>query len=412
MIRLEGVSKLYTLHQDKRTTLKRKLYSVLMNRRHRGHHWALKDISLEVPDGGSLALIGANGSGKSTLLKIISGVTAPSSGRVDVKGRVSGLIELGTGFHHDLTGVENVFLNATLLGLPRAEIRKKLDAILDFAELGRFVNAPVRTYSMGMLLRLGFAVAAMVDPEILLVDEALAVGDGYFQWKCIQKIRELRDKGTAIVFVSHLPNAAESLCTHAAWLEQGELKALGPANEVVGAYNRAIHEHLFKDGPDPWRSELTAFLTKSRMGTGEAVMEKVSLLDSHGNVCHSFVPRDRMVIEIKIRAKQAIQRAAVSYSIELERQNVTTVRSGERGGIFDLPEGESVLRVVFPQLHLHAGHYYLSIGLYQCDNLKTWMDNHLQLYTFTVTESSALGYSKRFLDMPAEVTLEQTPVAS
>lgn len=198
--------------------------------------WALKGVSLSVPKGATVGLIGRNGSGKSTLLKIISRILYPTRGEVKVYGRVSTLLELGAGFHPDFTGIENIFLNASILGLSRKETKERLNDIISFAELGDFINNPVRNYSSGMYMRLGFAVAVHVDPEILLVDEVLAVGDLTFQGKCLAKIRELQKRGTTIVFVTHSHEQVQDLCDTAVWLDQGEIRMMGNAKEVVEAY--------------------------------------------------------------------------------------------------------------------------------------------------------------------------------
>jgi ABC-2 type transport system ATP-binding protein len=206
---------------------------------HRNRHedfWALKGVSLRVPRGATVGLIGRNGSGKSTLLKIISRILYPTRGRVRVHGRVSTLLELGAGFHPDFTGRENIYLNASILGLTRREINGRLEKIIEFAELGDFIDNPVRNYSSGMYMRLGFAVAVHVDPDILLIDEVLAVGDLPFQEKCLKKIREFKERGTTIVFVTHAPKQVAELCDYALWLDRGEVRLQGPAAEVARAY--------------------------------------------------------------------------------------------------------------------------------------------------------------------------------
>jgi len=198
--------------------------------------WALKGVNLSIPRGSTVGLVGRNGSGKSTLLKIISRILYPTKGEVRVHGRVSTLLELGAGFHPDFTGRENIFLNASILGLTRREIKERLGDIIAFSELSDFIDNPVRNYSSGMYMRLGFAVAVHVDPEILLVDEVLAVGDLAFQEKCLAKIRELQRRGTTIVFVTHSPEQVQDLCDTAVWLDQGEIRMTGNAKEVAEAY--------------------------------------------------------------------------------------------------------------------------------------------------------------------------------
>ncbi len=198
--------------------------------------WALKDISIKVLEGASVGLIGRNGSGKSTLLKLISRILYPTTGRIKVNGRVSTLLELGAGFHPDFTGRENIFFNASILGFSRKEIKAKLDDIISFAELGEFIDNPVRNYSTGMYTRLGFAVAVHVDPDILLIDEVLAVGDLAFQQKCLKKINEFRERNKTIIMVNHSPKSIQDHCDKAIWLDHGMIRMIGSAVEVTRSY--------------------------------------------------------------------------------------------------------------------------------------------------------------------------------
>jgi ABC-2 type transport system ATP-binding protein len=211
----------------------------------RGQAWeepfyALRDVSFFMDRGETIGLIGRNGSGKSTILKLIAGVMAPSEGEVRVAGRVSPLIELGAGFHPDLTGRENVYLNASILGMPSREIREQFDDIVDFAELREFIDTPVKRYSSGMYARLGFAVAVHSNPEVLLVDEALSVGDAFFEEKCLEKMHEFQQNGTTIVLVSHSPELISNFCERAIWLEHGSVKANGRSADVVRQYTETV----------------------------------------------------------------------------------------------------------------------------------------------------------------------------
>jgi len=203
--------------------------------------WALKDVSFRVEPGESLGLIGPNGAGKTTTLKLLSNITQPTSGRVEVSGRLSSLIELGAGFHPELSGRDNIFLNGAILGLKRREIQRKLDAIIAFSELERFIDTPVKRYSSGMYVRLGFAVAAHVEPEALLIDEVLAVGDASFRQKCLQRMRELQASGTTIVFVSHNMYQVQQVCARVLLLQRGKPAYLGSATEAISEYERLLH---------------------------------------------------------------------------------------------------------------------------------------------------------------------------
>ncbi|MGQ9532531.1 MAG: ABC transporter ATP-binding protein [Desulfotomaculales bacterium] len=233
-IEVVDVWKKFRIYHDRVYSLKERF--IFPHRQKTEDFWALKGVSLRVPRGATVGLIGRNGSGKSTLLKIISRILYPTRGRVRVHGRVSTLLELGAGFHPDFTGRENIYLNASILGLTRREINGRLEKIIEFAELGEFIDNPVRNYSSGMYMRLGFAVAVHVDPDILLIDEVLAVGDLPFQEKCLKKIREFKERGTTIVFVTHAPKQVAELCDYALWLDRGEVRLQGPAAEVARAY--------------------------------------------------------------------------------------------------------------------------------------------------------------------------------
>jgi len=238
-VELRGVSKTYRRHRERPlgTTLKSYLLHDLWRRGddRSDVKWALRDVNLRAETGTTLGIIGRNGSGKSTLLKVISRILKADAGAVTVNGKVASLIELGAGFHPELSGRENAIINGVILGLSKAEIKAKLDAIIEFSELQEYIDDPVRTYSNGMYMRLGFSVAAHVDPEILLIDEILAVGDVAFKRKCMDRMNDLRKRGTTIVFVSHDVATVRSLCDEAAWLHEGVLRMSGRTADVVGA---------------------------------------------------------------------------------------------------------------------------------------------------------------------------------
>lgn len=237
-VEVKDLWKKFRLYHDKPYSLKERL--IFWGRQKAEDFWALKGVNLIVPRGATIGLIGRNGSGKSTLLKLISSILYPTQGEVRVNGRISTLLELGAGFHPDFTGRENIFLNASILGLSRRETKERLDDIIGFAELRDFIDNPVRNYSSGMYMRLGFAVAVHVDPDILLIDEVLAVGDLAFQEKCLDKIRELQKRGTTIIFVTHAPKQVEQLCDLAVWLDRGEVQRVGPASDVAKAYSNFL----------------------------------------------------------------------------------------------------------------------------------------------------------------------------
>jgi lipopolysaccharide transport system ATP-binding protein len=323
MIRVRGVSKRYRLgerrgHDSLREIIiakvkapLRRLSSGNHDRRDdkRAHIWALRDVSFEVMPGDVLGIIGRNGGGKSTLLKILSQITHPTEGEVELYGRVGSLLEVGTGFHPELTGRENIFLNGAILGMKRAEIAKKFDEIVDFAGVEKFLDTPVKRYSSGMYVRLAFAVAAHLEPEILLVDEVLAVGDIEFQNKCLGKMDEIARGGRTVLFVSHNMLAIESLCKSAIFLDAGELRTTGRPRDVVSAYTKLITDAgaMFADLRDH----------SGRRREGTPVMTEVSVV-STGAEPTIIRMGDNVAIVVKFRSSTAI-RPCGSFTIKTDR---------------------------------------------------------------------------------------------
>lgn len=242
-VSFKGVSKRFTLHHERPRTLQELAIGLFGGDRGRSEElWALKDVDFEVEEGESLGIIGPNGAGKSTILKLVAGIMRPTSGEMVVRGKVSPLLELGAGFHHDLTGRENIYLNAALLGVRQRETKAKFHEIVEFSELERFIDVPLKHYSSGMYMRLGFAVAVNVDPAILLIDEVLAVGDEAFQRKCLARIEEFQKEGRTIIFVSHAVSTVAEMCHRALWLDQGRIRAIGSADRVVEKYLESVKE--------------------------------------------------------------------------------------------------------------------------------------------------------------------------
>lgn len=258
VLRAENLTKRYYLGDRLPNSLRDTITSVLRTSRKRDEKdtlWALKDVSFEVSDGETLGIIGSNGAGKSTLLKILSRITKPTGGRAEICGRVGSLLEVGTGFHNELSGRENIYLNGAILGMKRAEINKKFDEIVDFSEIERFLDTPLKHYSSGMYMRLAFSVAAHLDPEVLIVDEVLAVGDVGFQKKCLGKMRDIGESGRTVLFVSHDMNSISRLCKRAIWLERGEIRGDGQAAAVVSEY---LNEQTRSGSERTWDDVLTA----------------------------------------------------------------------------------------------------------------------------------------------------------
>ncbi|WP_420367378.1 ABC transporter ATP-binding protein [Curtobacterium sp. L1-20] len=237
-VTVENVSKRFRMYKERNDSLK----SMVMRGKKSVHEdfWALKDVSFEVPQGTTFGLIGKNGSGKSTLLKCLAKILWPEEGSITARGKQASLLEVGSGFHPELSGRENVFLNGSILGMSRKEVTRKFDEIVSFSGVGHFIDQPVKNYSSGMYVRLGFSVAVAVTPDVLVVDEVLAVGDATFQKRCRTKFKEMKEEGRTIILVSHSMNTVKDMCDEVAWLNEGELKMIGKTNDVVKAYNETV----------------------------------------------------------------------------------------------------------------------------------------------------------------------------
>jgi ABC-2 type transport system ATP-binding protein len=237
-VTVENVSKRFRMYKERNDSLK----SMVMRGKKSVHEdfWALKDVSFEVPQGTTFGLIGKNGSGKSTLLKCLAKILWPEEGSITARGKQASLLEVGSGFHPELSGRENVFLNGSILGMSRKEVTRKFDEIVSFSGVGHFIDQPVKNYSSGMYVRLGFSVAVAVTPDVLVVDEVLAVGDATFQKRCRTKFKEMKEEGRTVILVSHSMNTVKDMCDEVAWLNEGELKMIGKTNDVVKAYNETV----------------------------------------------------------------------------------------------------------------------------------------------------------------------------
>jgi ABC-type polysaccharide/polyol phosphate transport system ATPase subunit len=316
--------------------------------------WALRDVDLEIRRGETFGIVGPNGSGKSTLLKLIAGIFAPSTGSLEVAGRVGSLIELGAGFHPEFTGVENVYLNASIYGLRRDYVDRNLEEIISFAELEQFKDVPVRTYSSGMYMRLGFSVAMHIQPDILLLDEVLAVGDEAFQQKCFGRIGDFKRAGGTIVFVSHDPSAVERLCDRAIMLEQGRVLEEGPAGEVVRAYHRRLVT----------RPQAAA----RRDGTARAALcrvHEVRAVGGDGSVRDRFTEGEPMALEVWLYAEDEIGDASVTVGIR--DADGRPVGSQTLDGVLLRPERLERLRLNFPGLPMREGRFFVDVGVMSRD---------------------------------------------
>ena len=285
-IEVRNMSKDFKLVFDKPATLKERL--VFWNREKPQWHHVLKDINLEIKKGDTIALVGTNGSGKSTLLKLMTKILYPTKGTLETAGKLTSLLELGAGFHPDFTGRENIYFNASIFGLTKTEIEKRIDEIIEFSELGSFIDNPVRTYSSGMYMRLAFSVAINVDAEILLIDEILAAGDQHFQDKCFAKLKELRDSDKTIVIVSHSLDMIRKLCTRAVWIYKGELKADGSPNEVIDKYlDQVVKDHASQIG-DYIAETISCILTVETPVEGEVKDNSSNIIVSGWEVSNTM----------------------------------------------------------------------------------------------------------------------------
>ena len=373
-IRAEHVSKTYRVRRERTRTLKE---VVLRQYAPATTVEALKDVSFQVEPGETYGIVGANGSGKSTLLKLMAGTSKPTTGTIEVHGRISALLELGAGFHPDFTGRENVYLNASILGFSRKETDAVLPAIVDFAELGDFFDAAVKTYSSGMYTRLAFSVAAHVDPDVLLIDEILAVGDEYFQRKCFAKLNEFRAKKKTICFVSHDLAAVQRLCRRGMLLSKGEMRAEGDIKRVLDAYTELVEaqeEHALA-GAAP---------KGDRWGTGEVMIEEVTL---HAGAEQTHIVRSGEPFEIRIAYRGDAERDAV-FGMAIYRDDGVSVygTNTKNDDVTVHARREGVVRFCVDHLTLLPGTYELDVAVSSPE--MHMYDYHSKRYTFRVTGAS------------------------
>lgn len=339
---------------------KERLKEALTGKSHHTQHTALNDVSFEAAPGEVLGVLGRNGAGKSTLLKLLTGVLMPDAGTLQIDGRVTGLLELGTGFNPELSGVDNIRINALMLGMSQADIERHRDAIIDFCELGDYIHEPLRTYSSGMVMRLGFAIAIHAEPACFLVDEALSVGDGYFQQKCIQRIRQFKQEGGTILFVSHDLNAVKVLCDRAIVLEGGRLIHDGDPEGAVNHYNRIMAEQA--EGDDLREGESGAF------GTQEVVVTSCHV---QGQDSESPMIASGEILEIYLHLKANATLEGIALGVLLRDrygQDVFGQNTHQHKQIFSMHEGEERDVVVRIKADIAPGKYTLSAALHSSDH--------------------------------------------
>jgi ABC-2 type transport system ATP-binding protein len=362
-VSVENVWKYFRLYHEKNQYLKSTL---LRGRRARyDEFWALKGVDFEIPFGSTFGIIGSNGSGKSTLLKCLAGILSPDKGSVSCNGRMAALLELGAGFHPDLSGRENIYLNGAILGMTRSEIDRKLEEIIDFSGLEKFVDTPVKNYSSGMVVRLGFAVATNVDPEILIIDEVLAVGDESFQHRCHEKIESFRQEGRTIILVSHGLMQVAQLCSTVAWLEKGVIQEIGPSYEVIGKYAGQSH-----DAAPKAEGEIG-----ERWGSHEAEITRAEFVNVDGVPVHVLKTGEPISLQIDYRAHMPIKEPVFGIRItHLHGTNVWGSNTKRMGFQPATLNNSGTITLNIPELPILAGTYDLTVAL--TDQHETYEYDH------------------------------------
>ncbi len=363
-IEVREVSKRFRLYHERNQSVKA---AIMRGGRARYEEFlALDDVSFDVKEGSTFALVGENGSGKSTMLKCLARILRPDKGTISVEGNLSALLELGAGFHPELSGRENVFLNGSILGLSKRELERRFDEIVEFAGLNRFIDMPVKNYSSGMYVRLGFSVAINVDPDVLLIDEVLAVGDEEFQRKCLERISELRAAAKTIVVVTHSLMTVRSLCDEAIWLEHGRMREWGKADQVADAYLGQVHVELQAQEQD-----------HPRPGTGKVRIVALEMLDASGRPVDQVCTGDAVTFRAHYEAAEPVHDPVFSFSVHTpEGVLVTGPNSKEAEVSIDKVDGCGVVDLEVPRLLLLLGNYDLSA---ECtDNTVTHSYDRLQ----------------------------------
>lgn len=343
--------------------------------------WALKDVNFTVKKGEVLGIIGSNGAGKSTILKLLSGILKPTSGEMKINGRLSALIEVGAGFHEDLTGRENIYLNGAIMGMKRKEIDKKYDTIVSFAGLEEFIDTPVKRYSSGMYVRLGFSIAAHMDPEILLIDEVLAVGDFNFQNKCIQKINEIRDSGATIIFISHNLELVRRLCPKSIFLHKGKIASYGESGKAVEQYLKSSAESYANDNN---------YANKEKSNTIESIVsiEKIVLYDIKGNECNEFKTGDFIKIDIFYNANTKVHKPTFTVGLFSNGQLYADHNSRFEGNDIEYIYGKGKVGLIVKNILLLPAAYEARAHISDVDVITNY---DIKSATFFVKENKRCG---------------------
>lgn len=361
--------------------------------------WAVRNVYLDIPPGSTVGIIGENGAGKSSLLKLLTGITRPTEGELHVHGRIASLLELGAGFHPEFSGRDNIHLNCSILGMTPEEIDERFAKIVEFSELGDFIDRPVKTYSSGMYVRLGFSVAASVDPDILMIDEALSVGDEHFRGKCINRLNQFREQGKTILFVSHDMGAVKSMCEHVVLMDKGEVVGQGTAEKVADEYLKRAHER----GNQRLSALNRGGSTYPRWGSGEIEVHSVELVGANDARTHVFRTGDPFKVRMRFRAHKTVKKPV--FGLGIYRSDGTYVNGTnhdwrkERIVLDEIRAGEDgVAELSVPELPLLVGQYYLTSYLY--DHSKpapTPIDQQEHVVTFEVIDADRQQHGMIYL---------------
>ena len=418
-IAVNHLNKIYRLYDKPIDRLKESLG--LSRKKRYKEHYALRDVSFTVSRGETVGIIGTNGSGKSTILKIITGVLNPSGGEVQVNGRISALLELGAGFNMEYSGIENIYLNGTMIGFSREEIDRKMDDILKFADIGDFVYQPVKTYSSGMFVRLAFAVAINIEPEILIVDEALSVGDVFFQAKCYRKFEDFKKQGKTILFVSHDLGSISKYCDRVVLLNQGEKMAEGNPKEMVDLYKRLLvgqaeeHEEEISEKEEfreelseneKWRKTYPLNPEKLEYGGGEAKIVDFTILDDRGMPTNTITKSSSLAIKMKVKFFSQVTEPILAYTFKnIQGTEITgTNTMYEKADIPPQDQGNQLVVSFSQEMNLQGGEYLLSLGCTGYQNGEFCVFHRLyDICNITVISSkNTVG----FYDMNSKVEVE------
>lgn len=408
IIRIRGLKKLYKLYQK---PMDRMWDAFGIKKNCYKEHYALKGFDLDIKKGETIGIIGTNGSGKSTLLKIITGVLTQTEGTVEVGGRISALLELGAGFNQEYNGIENIYLNGTMMGFSRKEIDERLDEILKFADIGDYVYQPVKTYSSGMFVRLAFAVAINIDPEILIVDEALSVGDVFFQSKCYHKFEEFKAQGKTILFVSHDLSSISKYCDRVIVLNQGEKLSEGEPKEMIDLYKQVLVGQ-FAHEKDASLEELSHMSEASgedqtlEYGSGEAKISEVYITDEKGLRTNAIIKGTSFTVHMNVEFTEDVKQPIFAFTVkDVKGTEITgTNTMYEKAFLEDVSKGRT-LHVSFTQdMFLQGGDYLLSFGVtgYQMDRFVVYHRLYDTISVSVISDKNTVG----FYDMNSKITIE------